>query len=350
MNVITLSSAPFEVPDKLVNPKPTEERNIPRDHVRLLVSTGNGSFLHTLFTNLDRYLRAGDVLVVNTSATVNSALTAELPGGQKGRVHISNWLRGNECLVEIRAIDGLKTVRWKEGKPGNFFYLPAGSSLKIKKRYYRDSQLLHLWIADVKIAGDSATYMEEYGRPISYRTDEHYPLSYYQTLFSFHPGSAEMPSAARGFTPELVERLLKNGVIIAPVLLHTGVSSLEENEAPYPEYMEIDPVTVSLVNRAKTHGKRIIAVGTTVIRALESAADNTGRIRTFRGYTDLYINGGYRSKIADGLITGFHEPHASHLHIVRSVAANKHIEAVYKVAIAENYFWHQFGDLHLILP
>jgi S-adenosylmethionine:tRNA ribosyltransferase-isomerase len=159
-----------------------------------------------------------------------------------------------------------------------------------------------------------------------------------------------MPSAARGFTPGLVDRLLKKGILIEPVLLHTGVSSLEENEAPYPEYMEIDPVTVSIVNRAKEQGKRIIAVGTTVVRALESASDMNGRIRSFRGYTDLYINECYHAKVADGLITGFHEPHASHLHIIRSVAGSSIIESAYKAALAKNYFWHQFGDLHLLLP
>ncbi|HEX2396040.1 MAG TPA: S-adenosylmethionine:tRNA ribosyltransferase-isomerase, partial [Bacteroidales bacterium] len=349
MNILTNHPAHFEVPEKLSCPQPTEERSIPRDHVRLLVSKGNGTIHHTRFSNLDRYLRAGDILIVNTSATVNSAISVELPDGKQGRVHFSSWWSTTEWLVEIRASEGLKNVRWKEGRCGQVFNLPGNASLKLIRRYYRDTQLLHLWIAEVKTGRDMPAYLDEHGLPISYRTDEHYPLSYYQTLFSFHPGSAEMPSAARGFTPELVDRLLKKGVTITPILLHTGVSSLEENEAPYPEYMEIDPITVSLVNRAKVHGKRIIAVGTTVIRALESGADSDGRLKAFRGYTDLYINGSYESKVADGLITGFHEPRASHLHIIRSVAGNQRIEAAYKAAIAEKYYWHQFGDIHLIL-
>lgn len=159
-----------------------------------------------------------------------------------------------------------------------------------------------------------------------------------------------MPSAGRGFTPGLIERLLKKGVIIAPLILHTGVSSLEENETPYPEYVEIDPVTAALINTSKSAGGRIIAVGTTAIRAVETAVNSEGKLLPYRGNTDLFIDENYAMKVIDGLLTGFHEPRASHLNMLQSVAGFDHIDKAYQEALRAGYYWHQFGDLHLILP
>jgi S-adenosylmethionine:tRNA ribosyltransferase-isomerase len=133
-------------------------------------------------------------------------------------------------------------------------------------------------------------------------------------------------------------------------MLHTGVSSLEENETPYPEYMEIDPVTASIINTAKNQGRRIIAIGTTAIRAIETAVNNEGIVTPFRGNTELFIDENYAMKIVDGLLTGFHEPKASHLNMLQSIGGFEHINIAYKEAIKAGYYWHQFGDLHLILP
>ena len=137
---------------------------------------------------------------------------------------------------------------------------------------------------------------------------------------------------------------------MAPVILHTGVSSLEENETPYPEYMEIDPVSAALINTAKSQGRRIIAVGTTCIRAIETAVNNEGIVLPYRGNTELFIDESYTMKVVDGLLTGFHEPRASHLNMLQSVGGFEHIDRAYKEAIKAGYYWHQFGDLHLILP
>jgi S-adenosylmethionine:tRNA ribosyltransferase-isomerase len=159
-----------------------------------------------------------------------------------------------------------------------------------------------------------------------------------------------MPSASRGFTAPLVKKLLKKRLLFAPVLLHTGVSSLEENERPFPEYMEVSPLSAAIINAAKSQGQRIIAVGTTAIRAIESAADAGGIVLPYRGNTDLFIDEGYEMKVTDGLLTGFHEPRASHLHMLQSLAGTEHIQRAYDKAIEAGYYWHQFGDLHLILP
>ena len=159
-----------------------------------------------------------------------------------------------------------------------------------------------------------------------------------------------MPSAGRGFTPRLIESLLKKEVTIAPIILHTGVSSLEENESPYPEYMEIDPVSAAIINLAKKQHRRIIAVGTTAVRAVETAVNNDGTVLPYRGNTELFIDESYVMKVVSGLLTGFHEPRASHLNMLQSVGGYEHIDNAYQEAIKAGYYWHQFGDLHLILP
>lgn len=350
METLTQKIVQFELPDHLGCPPPTEDRNLRRDDVRLLVTAGSEPTYHDVFSSLDRYLKAGDVLVVNTSATVASAFPVGLPGEKQGTLHLSNKLNDHEWLFEIREIRGTKNERWKQGEEGMELRLPGGAKLSLKRRYFKETQMLDLWIGELWTDQNETTWMQEHGHPIKYtQLDQSFPLSYYQTLFSFHPGSAEMPSAGRGFTDSLMRKLIKRGVVFAPILLHTGVSSLEEHEKPYPEYMEIDPVSALLINQAKASGRRVIAVGTTAIRAIESAVNESGEVEAFRGNTELFIDADYKMKVADGLLTGFHEPRASHLNMLQSIAGFDHIERAYQEAIEAKYFWHQFGDLHLIL-
>jgi S-adenosylmethionine:tRNA ribosyltransferase-isomerase len=351
MQTLSNSIIQFDLPPHLSCPQPTEERELLRDEVRLLVTTGSGQINHDLFRNIPDYINPGDVLVVNTSATVASALPVTLPDGNKGVVHISNQINSHQWLIEIRTIRENKTVRWKAGEPGMAFSLPEGANVRLVERFYNNKQLLDLWVATLHLSQSVETYLAAHAFPIQYETiDRRYPLAYYQNFFSFHPGSAEMPSAGRGFTPQVVNKLLKKGVVFAPVLLHTGVSSLEENEAPYPEYMEITPLSASIINTAKSQGNRIIAVGTTAIRAIESAAGTDGLLRPYQGHTSLFIDESYHLKMTDALLTGFHEPRASHLHMLQALAGIEHMELAYQAAIAADYYWHQFGDLHLILP
>jgi S-adenosylmethionine:tRNA ribosyltransferase-isomerase len=351
MNVITPSIIQFDLPQHLACPKPTEERNLARDEVRLLITEGSGQIEHTTFNHFPLFLQKGDVLVVNTSATIPAALPVSLPGGRQGRLHISTKLHDRRWLVEIREITGNKTKRWHEGAEGMVFQLPSSTSVILKHRFYKNEQWLHLWVVEFNLHQSMQNYLSVNATPVQYeKLDRQYPLSYYQTFFSFHPGSSEMPSAGRGFTPGLIETLLKKGVALAPVILHTGISSLEENETPYPEYMEVDPVTAALINTAKSQGRRIIAVGTTAIRAIETAVNNEGIVLSYRGNTELFIDESYAMKVIDGLLTGFHEPRASHLNMLQSVAGFEHIDRAYKEAIQAGYYWHQFGDMHLILP
>lgn len=351
MNIATPSVIQFDLPQHLACPKPTEDRNMRRDEVRLLVTTNSGNIEHTTFNHLTTFLQKGDVLVVNTSATIPSALHVLLPGNKKGKLHISTKINGKKWLVEIREITGNKTMRWKEGKEGMIFKLPSGSWIKLKKKFYKNDQWLDLWIVDFNSNQLVEDYLAANASPIQYeKLDREYPLSYYQTFFSFHPGSSEMPSAGRGFTSELIAALLRKGITLAPILLHTGVSSLEESETPYPEFMEIDPVSASIINTAKSERRRIIAVGTTAIRAIETAVSDDGVLMPYRGNTSLFIDESYSMKITDGLLTGFHEPRASHLNMLQSISNYEHIYKAYQEATNTGYFWHQFGDLHLILP
>lgn len=341
----------FELPGQLSCAKPTELRNISRDEVRLLVTTGNGDVGHSYFRRFTDYLVAGDVLVVNTSATQPAAFPVKLPNNRKGMVHFSTQINDCEWLVEVREIIGNRVVRWKEGEENMVFQIPSKATIKLKRKFYADRKLLHLWVVEFNSGMDFQSYMNKYGQAIKYEDlEKSYPLDYYQTFFSSHPGSSEMPSAGRGFTQDLVNKLLQKGIAFAPILLHTGVSSLEENERPYPEYFEINPLSASVINNAKRNGGRVIAVGTTAVRAVETATNDSGKVLPYKGNTHLNITSNYRMKMVDSLLTGFHEPRASHLHMLQSLAGIQHIEKAYSVAVDNHYYWHQFGDLHLILP
>lgn len=352
MNTTTPSIVQFDLPSHLACPVPTEDRNMERDEVRLMVTANSGKTQHTTFNHLPAFLQRGDVLVVNTSATIPAALPVSLPGGKQGRLHLSTKLSDRQWLIEIREIAGNKTRRWHDGMRGMTFCLPSASTVTLKERFYSNQQWINLWVAEFNLHQPIQQYLTSNASPIQYeKLNRSYPLSYYQTFFSFHPGSSEMPSAGRGFTARLIENLVKKGIAFAPILLHTGVSSLEENETPYPEYMEIDPVSSALINTAKSQGRRIIAVGTTCVRAIETAANNyVGSVIPFRGNTELFVDENYNTKIIDGLLTGFHEPKASHLNMLQAIAGFDHIDRAYKQAVQSGYFWHQFGDLHLILP
>lgn len=341
----------FTLPERLACPLPTEERGLYRDQVRLMVSLDDGQQIgHHSFRDLPALLDTGDVLVVNTSSTIPAAIPLELPDGSAGRLHLSTQIGEDRWLVEIRSVQQNNTRRWAEGASGQDFSLPGGATLQLHERFYQDQQLLQLWMAELRTPVPLSVYLNAHAVPVKYQgINQQYPLTYYQTYFGQHPGSTEMPSAARGFTADLVAKLLRKGVQIVPILLHTGISSLEWDEHPYPEYLEVSALSSQQINVAKQKGKRIIAVGTTAVRALESVADENGMTQPFQGLTDLYIQAHYQMKVANGLLTGFHEPEASHLHMLQSLASKRHLRRAYQVALQEQYYWHEFGDLHLIL-
>ncbi|MGW8974031.1 S-adenosylmethionine:tRNA ribosyltransferase-isomerase [Streptomyces platensis] len=379
----------LRVPDELSARIPAEQRGpgLGRDAVRLLVSRGTAEAGHHSFGELPDLLAAGDVLVVNTSRTLPAAVDGRIGDG-RGRgepvvVHFSTrgdrWHPAGRAVagrwaVELRGPDGHGSTRPRAGGPaGLVVRLPGGARLTLEAPV--DPGGVRLWWA--RVTGVRVPeLMRRHGRPIRYGyTDRDQPLAAYQTVFAVDApggGSAEMPSAARPFTAELVTRLVSRGVQFAPVALHTGVASAEAFEPPYPERFVVPPVTAWLVNAARarrraaarrgraaggTPAGRIVAVGTTAVRALESAVGADGRVRPAAGWTDLVVTPERGVRAVDGLLTGLHEPTASHLLMLEAVAsaaagtaAGEMLRGAYAAAVRGRYLWHEFGDLHLVLP
>jgi S-adenosylmethionine:tRNA ribosyltransferase-isomerase len=220
--------------------------------------------------------------------------------------------------------------------------------MEVAARYARSGRL---WLARVDAPGGLEAHLSRHGHPIRYGyVPGRWPLSAYQTVYASQPGSAEMPSAGRPFTPGLLTRLVAGGVLVAPVTLHTGLSSLERHEAPHPERYDVPAASARLVDAVRGWGGRVIAVGTTVVRALETAAASGDGVRPGGGWTDLVVGPDRPLRVVDGLITGWHEPEASHLQLLEAVAGARLLQRSYREALDEGYLWHEFGDSHLILP
>lgn len=345
----------FHLPDQLQCAKPTEVRGIARDKVGLMISDKSTDKIeHTLFRNIVYYLQEGDVLVVNTSGTLKAALEAYHSDGTLLRIHLSTKQSDKQWIIELREVVGKHTKRFKGALKGEVLQLSNGGSILLQKPYYseKDSSQEHLqlWVAEIQVNDTVENYLDRHGMPIRYNyVESQYPQSYYQTIFAKEMGSAEMPSAGRAFTQQLLTQLIVKGVQILPIVLHTGVASLEIDERPYQEYYRVSKHTASALNLARQQNKRIIAVGTTVVRALETVTNKEGLTLSGSGWTNEFITPERGVFAVNGLLTGFHEPKASHLLMLEALAGRSHIEVTYQAAIEEAYQWHEFGDLHLIL-
>ncbi|MDO0916007.1 S-adenosylmethionine:tRNA ribosyltransferase-isomerase [Streptomyces sp. DT2A-34] len=355
-----------QVPEELSARVPAEQRGpgLDRDAVRLLVSRGT-EVSHHAFGELPRLLRAGDLLVVNTSETLAAAVDGRI-GDARVVVHFSTRGDDGRWAVELRDPDERGTTRARAGGPaGAEVRLPGGLRLVLEEPLSAGSE--RLWwarVAGPQEAGTGRTspqdtgvlgLMREHGRPIRYSyTERDQPLSVYQTVFALPSadgaGSAEMPSAARPFTLRMVTELVSRGVQFAPITLHTGVASAEAHEPPYPERFAVPEASARLINAAKAGGGRIVAIGTTAVRAVESAAGADGVVRARAGWTDLVVTPERGVRVVDGLLTGLHEPEASHLLMLEAVAGRAPIDRSYEEALRGLYLWHEFGDVHLILP
>ena len=335
--------------------RPPEARGVARDGVRLMAATPDG-LVHARFRDLPRFLAPGDLLVVNNSATLAAAVPGQRTGDAAVTVHFSGQLDDGTWLVELRQ-GPPAPARLSDGVPGEIVTLPGGGSVTLLHPY-PDPAATRMWAAAVMTGAATVhDYLARHGQPIRYSyVPDQWPLEAYQTVFARSPGSAEMPSAARPFTADLVTRLIAGGVAMAPITLHTGVASLEAGEAPLPEWFEVPQATADLVNLTRAAGRRVIAVGTTCTRALESAAaqgpgqQDTVPVTACRGWTGLVLGPEHPARVVDGLISGWHEPGASHLALLESVAGRVLVEASYREAEAAGYLWHEFGDSCLLLP
>lgn len=317
--------------------------HVDESHVSMLVaSRSDGELVNACFDELGDFLRAGDVLVVNTSATLPAALPARL-GGQALELHLSTPVEGRDWVVELRSTDR----RPMRAAIGARLDLPGSATAELLAPYLGSSRLS---VARLWVDGTVEEYLGRHGRPIRYRhSSDDLPIEAFQTIFARDPGSAEMPSAARPFTAELVAELVAGGVLFAPLTLHAGVSSLELGESPYPERYRVPAQTARLVNAVHDWGGRVIAVGTTVVRALETVATLDGCVRVGEGQTNLVVTPERGLHAVDGLITGWHEPSSSHLQLLEAVAGPDLLRRSYAAAEARGYRFHEFGDSHLIL-
>ncbi len=349
----------FDVPPELEAAEPPEARGLARDEVRLMVShygddgdDSDGAIVHTDFRALPDYLLPGDVLVVNTSGTLKAALAATRAGGQPVELHLSTHQPDGRWVVELREVTGDDSTAIYTAAAGEKISLPGGASATLEAPYaVLDEGRVRLWMARLRLPLATPDYLDRYGFPIRYGyVKAPWPASYYQTVYTTEVGSAEMPSAGRAFTPEILTRLMARGVTVAPLLLHTGVASPEMFEPPYDEFYRVPAATARVVNSAREAGQRIVAVGTTVVRALETVADSAGKVRAGEGWTDLVITPARGLRTVTGLLTGLHEPRASHLAMLAALAGYEHLRPAYAEALRERYLWHEFGDLHLILP
>ena len=339
----------FVLPPELEAAEPPEARGLTRDAVRMLVAHRRSRRLeHSTFSMLPSFLLPGDLVVVNTSGTIPAALDAVAEDGTPVIVHLSTQLEGDEWVIELRRPTGRGTQRWTGPPPASPLTLGPDASLILRGRHGAAGRL---WVASLLLPQRTLTWLAAHGRPIRYGyVDRPWPLAAYQNVYATEPGSTEMPSAGRPFTPEIITRLVANGIGVAPLVLHTGVASLEADELPYPERARVPAGTATAVNAARQRGHRVIAVGTTVVRALETAVDRHGRAVPFDGWTDLVITPERGVRMVDGLLTGWHEPEASHLLLLEAVADRDLLRRSYEASLAERYLWHEFGDVHLILP
>jgi S-adenosylmethionine:tRNA ribosyltransferase-isomerase len=305
-----------------------------------MVAERGRPLVHDVFRGLPGHLRPGDLLVVNTSATMPAAL----PAGEL-TLHLSTPVPNDSerWVVELRR----HGARHRGASAGDRLALPGGGCAELLASYLSPGRL---WIAALDLPAPLHDYLAEHGHPIAYAHHSTPPeLDELQTIFADEPGSAEMPSAGRPFTQRVLDDLLLHGVQVAPLVLHTGVSSLERGERPYPERYRVPALTASRVNAHRAAGGRVIAVGTTVVRALETVAAPDGRVEPGQGWTGLTVTPERGVRAVDGLLTGWHEPDASHLLMLEAVGGDELIERSYDAALACGYRWHEFGDTHLLL-
>lgn len=401
-----MAAIEFVLPDELSATSPPETRGQARDDVRLLVADGS-AVTHARFRELPAFLRAGDLVVVNNSAMINAAVDARYRG-EPAALHFSTWLDDGGWVVELRNPDGVPW-RGRSLEPDVCVTLPAGARMRLREPWLPGGN--RLWVADLtgcdagtrsgdgamalshQVAGsptvhhgsparmrrtgglgrsrgaagdfaptlspgvdeqvprvdDVRALLARHGRPITYSyMSERWSASYYRTVFGLVPGSAEMPSAGRPFTETLVTELVAGGVGLAPITLHTGVSSPETGEPPSPERFAVPEMTARLVNATHQAGGRVVAVGTTVTRALETASTAGGLVRPTAGWTELVLSGERRARVVDGLITGWHAPGASHLRLLESVVGASVVGEAYRAALESGYLWHEFGDAALL--
>ncbi len=346
-----MSAPAFALPEALEAHEPPEARGLERDEVRLMVATrGDGRLAHASFHDLPELLEPGDLVVINNSATLPAAVAARRGDGSALELRFAGPAPGTDgeslWVAERRGADGSPDDGAHQ--ESETVELPGGASATLVAPHAGGPRL---WLTSVRAGEPLHEYLWRYGHPVQYSyLNASWPLNAFQTAYALIPGSAEMPSAGRPFTPALITALAARGVLITPLTLHTGLSSPERDESPQAERFEVPAATADAVNAAHAWGGRVIAVGTTVARALETVAEPDGTARGGSGWTNLVITPERGLRTIDGLLSGWHEPTASHLRLLEAAASPELLARSYEAALEHGYLWHEFGDSHLILP
>lgn len=338
----------FVLPPELEAHEPAELRGLRRDDVRLMVlPRAGGAPIHTRFDALGEFLRAGDLLVVNDSRTLPALLRAHDEQGEPVEVRLAH--RRSEDLWDVLLLSGRTHV----GHAGMMLDFGEGLRARVLSRR---PDLPFLWRMKFETCcTELLDLIYRLGEPVRYTyVANALPLDLYQTVYASQPGSVEMPSAGRPLTWELLLRLKRQGIALAALSLHTGLSSTRDDavDATHPNYDEefhVPAETAARVNQTRAQGGRIVAVGTTVVRALETVARDDGTVEAARGWTRLHITAGTKLRVVDGLLTGLHEPQASHLDLLSAFVEPARLQEAYQECLARGYLWHEFGDMNLIL-
>ena len=332
----------YDLPEELIAQTPAE----PRDSSRLLVYDRNTKNVeHAVFRDVTKYLKAGDVLVVNNTKVLPARMYAHTQNGG---------------AVEVLLLKRLDLDKWEVlVKPGK--KCQRGRKLKI-------SDELSLTVEDITESGErivrfeyDGVFEEIIGRignmPLPpYIKSKLDDKSRYQTVYAKTDGSAAAPTAGLHFTPELLQTLKDKGVQIVNVLLHVGLGTFrpvkEEvitDHKMHSEYYEISAEAAEAINRAKSEGRRVIAVGTTSVRTLESVADEKGFVKACNGNTEIFIYPPYKLKCVDALITNFHLPESTLIMLVAALTGREEILSLYKLAVEKRYRFFSFGDAMMIV-
>jgi S-adenosylmethionine:tRNA ribosyltransferase-isomerase len=343
-----MQSIRFELPPELEAHEPAEHRGLRRDHVRLLVVPRfEGPFLHTRFDALGEYLKPGDLLVLNDSRTLPALLRAQDETGAPVEVRLAHHRA--EDIWDALLLDGRRHI----GREGMRLDFGQGFSARVVGP---NPELPFLWqVRFDRCCAELLHQIYRLGAPVRYDyVPQELPLDLYQTVYAGQPGSVEMPSAGRAFSWELLFKLRRRGIDFVSLSLHTGLSStrddaLDATHPAYAEQYEIPESTARAVNEARSGGGRVVAVGTTVVRALETTVRPDGTLRGTRGWTRLHIDSAHKLRAVDALLTGLHEPEASHLDLLSAFIAPGRLQAAYQEAVQRRYLWHEFGDMNLIV-
>jgi S-adenosylmethionine:tRNA ribosyltransferase-isomerase len=322
---------------------PAELRGLRRDGARLCVVDGaSRRITHTDVAGLADHLQAGDVLVLNSSRTLPAAIRMRRDDGSAVQIR-PTALRDGWHGIAVGTDPPHHTIPLQVGER-----LRAATGLVLRVSGHREDVPL-LWSLIVE-AGDAVDSLLQAGEPIRYSyVPDPVPLEHYQTVYAGVPGSVETPSAGRHLTWELLRKLRHRGVAVTDVLLHCGLSSLQDDDADarkplVEEWFEVGERAAGAINAAR----RVVAVGTTVVRALETSAGADCRVREVRGWTELKIAPSTELRVVDALLTGLHEPPATHLDMLGAVIDKDLLDEAYAEVRERGYLWHEFGDAMLI--